>query len=643
MIVTIENYKNVFNIFKDSCDKAKFVSFDCEMSGLNIDIKTEPTKYDTQEYRYQKVKRGVEKFDLIQLGLTFFIENKKINSENKEEEYYMERSFTFYLFKNPQNKYYNYDKNKNLFFFESLSHPTSIKFLSQNNFDFNKLISKGIPYTKLSYAEKIKNFLKEEKNIIKNCNFFLSKENEKNLVENIIKLTEFIFNEKIEKGKKKPNLILQFNKEVTKKFFLGYNFRNVLMNDNFSIQSIKGDNCVEIKLTKDGDNTYFNMNYKSLDDFKNSIRNNPKMIYELRYDLNSKYNVGNKNDELMSLWENEEKIKEDNIEKQIEEELGFTNYIKYLSSKSIPLIGHNIYFDLMFIYDKFISDLPQDFYTFKSSLHKYFPIIYDTKLISSSETIYENKTNLEILYKTIAKKKFDRYVKFEQDIDNGFSKELNDLHDAGYDSKITGECFVLMNKALENNYIVNNPDVDKSKNKKKKKPKFEEDSISENNNNININIKYGFCCLELFDKYKNIAQMSLVESEYGKIILDTNKQSKEDYLKNENYLINNIFRNVYMIKIKTDINQINNFLLNNYEIANLFKNDEFNMNVVKIDYDKFFIEFSGETNDKSNNSSEKEKILKLIGDIKNSLKNKELIIDEIYDYYLFINKFNEFL
>ena len=193
---------------------------------------------------------------------------------------------------------------------------------------------------------------------------------------------------------------------------------------------------------------------------------------------------------------------------------------------------------------------------------------------------------------------------------------MNDLHDAGYDSKITGECFVLMNKALENNYIVNNPDVDKSKNKKKKKPKFEEDSISENNNNIN--------------------NMSLVESEYGKIILDTNKQSKEEYLKNENCLINNIFRNVYVIKIKTDLNQINNFLMNNYEIANLFKNDEFNMNVIKIDYDKFIIEFSEETNDK-------DKILKLIEDVKNNKENNKLIIDEVYDYNSFINKYNGFI
>ena len=67
MIVTNENYQKVFEMFKDSCDKAKFVSFDCEMTGLCLDLKTEPTKYDTQEFRYYKVKQGVEKYDLILL------------------------------------------------------------------------------------------------------------------------------------------------------------------------------------------------------------------------------------------------------------------------------------------------------------------------------------------------------------------------------------------------------------------------------------------------------------------------------------------------------------------------------------------------------------------------------------------------
>ena len=114
MIVNNENYKQVFDIFKSSCDNSKFVSFDCEMTGLNLEIKTEPTRYDTQEFRYFKIKQEVEKFDLIQLGLTFFIEKEKLKNENdinsdknNIEQYYLERNFTFYLFKNPKNKYFN--------------------------------------------------------------------------------------------------------------------------------------------------------------------------------------------------------------------------------------------------------------------------------------------------------------------------------------------------------------------------------------------------------------------------------------------------------------------------------------------------------------------------------------------------------
>ena len=48
-------------------------------------------------------------------------------------------------------------------------------------------------------------------------------------------------------------------------------------------------------------------------------------------------------------------------------------------------------------------------------------------------------------------------------------EELNDLHDAGYDSKITGECFILMNKAVENNFKIGGEDISNKKNKKKKK------------------------------------------------------------------------------------------------------------------------------------------------------------------------------
>ena len=404
------------------------------------------------------------------------------------------------------------------------------------------------------------------------------------------------------------------------------------MADNFNIQNIKVGNCVEIKITKNGDDTSFNLNFKNLDNFKNLIRNNPKIIYELKYDPNNKYNSFNQKEELISLWEDDDKIQENKIFTQIEEELGFTNFIKYLSSKQIPLIGHNIYFDLLFIYDKFLSNLPQDFYTFKSSLHKYFPLINDTKTIYSNDQNFENKTNLEILYKTIQKKKYDIYVKFEPDVENGFNQELNYLHNAGYDGKITGECFVLMNKAMENNYLVNNNDISKSTNKKKKKLKMEDDNIS----NIG-NIKYGFCCMNLFDKFENVFHMSLVDHNYGKINLNINQQSKEDYLKNENDLINNVYKNVFVAKFKNNNYLIGNNILmyNNYEIANFFKNEKFNLNVIKIDFDKFFVEFYLENNNDNNDINDNIKDI-----IDNKGKNEKLIVKEIFDYKDFITKLN---
>ena len=626
MIVNKENFGQVFEIFKNSCDIAKFVSFDCEMTGLKFDIKTDPTKYDTQEYRYYKVKQVVEKFDLIQLGLTFFIEKEKdINNSNNnvnngKEQYYLERSFTFYLFKTPQMKYFNNDKSLNIYSLESLSHPDSLKFLAQNNFDFNTLIRNGIHYNKLTYTDKIKNYLNNEKDIINNGSFFLSKENEKDLCDNIIKLTEFLLLTQLEKGQKKPTLLLKFNNKQTMNFLLGCNFKQILFIDNFNIQKLKGEeNIVEIKITKNAEILEFETKYKSLDNFKELLRNNPKILYELRYQPQNMVNNGNN---------------EYYINKLIEEELGFTKYIKYLCDKKIPIIGHNIYFDTMFIYDKLIGDLPDDFYIFKTEIHKYFPIIYDTKSISSRLKKYE-KTSLDSLRRTINKNKYDSYVSFVEDIENGFnyyeSNTNNEkLHDAGYDSKITGECFILMNKALENNYMTDNKNNNDT-NKKKKKQKKDNNTIN------NVHIKYGFCNLSLFDQFKNISFISLIESDYGKVLWDTTEQSKDAYDSVEKSIINN-FKNVFMIKFKWNLE--NKYLINNYEIANLFKNNEYDLNVIKIDYDKFLVEFYCEN---YNNEKDYNKIINIITEIKNknSVINDKLIIDDVYPYDIFIAKFRD--
>ena len=120
MLVYSENQKEAFDIFKKACDESKYVSFDCEMTGLNLGTKSDGTKYDTQEFRYYKQKEVVSKLDLIQIGFTFYqekekkIEKDKDNEDKNEEKrelvdrkFYLERTFIFYLYKNSKLKLIN--------------------------------------------------------------------------------------------------------------------------------------------------------------------------------------------------------------------------------------------------------------------------------------------------------------------------------------------------------------------------------------------------------------------------------------------------------------------------------------------------------------------------------------------------------
>ena len=188
MLVYSENQKEAFEIFKKACDESQYVSFDCEMTGLNLETKTDGTKYDTQEFRYYKQKEVVSKLDLIQIGFTFYQEKTKKmekdkdtedkNDEKKEiieKKYYLERTFIFYLYKNSKLKMIN----EELFDSELKVHPASLKFLNDSNFDFNILIKKGIHFNKLLNKEKIEKELKKKKIFLSNGAMFLSKENEK--------------------------------------------------------------------------------------------------------------------------------------------------------------------------------------------------------------------------------------------------------------------------------------------------------------------------------------------------------------------------------------------------------------------------------------------------------------------------------
>ena len=620
MLVYSENQKEAFETFKQACDESQYVSFDCEMTGLNLGTKTDGTKYDTQEFRYYKQKEVVSKLDLIQIGFTFYQEkSKKIekdkdnenrNEDNKEiieKKYYLERTFIFYLYKNSKLKLINED----LFDSELKAHPSSLKFLNESHFDFNILIKKGIHFNKLLKEDEIRKALNEKKILLSNGAMFLSKDNEEKLIEKIISLTDYVING----NKNDPKEIFFENKRMMI-FFLGCNFKKLLFCNNFIITKSDKENTIIVRKKDGGMTKNFKDKYQTFDNFKLVIRNDPNKIYQCRYQLGCFSN-------------------EDIVNELVKDELGFSLYIDYLCKKKIPIIGHNIYYDMMFLYDKLIGDLPDNFYAFKQKIHEYFPKIYDTKYISTVLTKkYKKcnieKTNLDNVYKTIIKDKFDTYVDFFPDAPNGFclynDMERDKLHDAGYDSIITGRSFILLNKALENKFEIIN--VSQSK--------LGVGDIKVNQKD-EIIIKYGFADPSIFDEYINKTFMSLVDYENGiiKWNVGENGQKEEEYKKGDKELIEDSFKNVFMVKFKVPED---GHIINIYEISEKFENDNYDICIVKTDYFSAFIEVGC---DDYNHEKDYPKILELIKKIKNN--NEGLIIEQVYDAKQFYDDFRNII
>lgn len=59
--------------------------------------------------------------------------------------------------------------------------------------------------------------------------------------------------------------------------------------------------------------------------------------------------------------------------------VGFSNVFQTLVEAKKPLVGHNMFFDLLFMYHHFYKPLPKSLDHFKRDIMKLFPKIFDTK------------------------------------------------------------------------------------------------------------------------------------------------------------------------------------------------------------------------------------------------------------------------
>lgn len=62
--------------------------------------------------------------------------------------------------------------------------------------------------------------------------------------------------------------------------------------------------------------------------------------------------------------------------------LGFSRIISLLEEYQKPIVGHNMFMDLVLLHNQFIGPLPNKYAQFKSNISKTLPNLYDTKYIS---------------------------------------------------------------------------------------------------------------------------------------------------------------------------------------------------------------------------------------------------------------------
>ncbi|KAG0249642.1 hypothetical protein BG011_009056 [Mortierella polycephala] len=81
-------------------------------------------------------------------------------------------------------------------------------------------------------------------------------------------------------------------------------------------------------------------------------------------------------------FEMQQKMKLLDLERDIENSIGFRAVIDMLSACKKPIVGHNIVVDLAYILAQFVGPLPPTVDGYKKMIHDTFPIVMDTKYVS---------------------------------------------------------------------------------------------------------------------------------------------------------------------------------------------------------------------------------------------------------------------
>lgn len=379
--VTNDNFESKFQEISYNLQKANYIAIDTEFTGLHLE-NFKPSITDTAEQRYQKLKKAVQQFNIVQFGLCTF----RYCSDQK---IFITDTYNFYLY--PRN--YGINKGQNACFQSS-----AIEFLCKYDFDFNKLTYKGISYLNNKQEKQLESKLNKQV-------FFAGIErdiDEKLLQKICSEITDWLLHAQVGE-------YFDLSKIDGLKDFV---IHKELRNRFDTIWTYPGDKTIVIE----------------------------KITKQKRDELNQSEN-------------------ENEIRQMIDMLLGFTKVFRLIVQFKKPLVFHNGFMDLLFMYEKFVEPLPETMKEFTRNVNEMFPLIYDTKHISleSKKVMKEMKemfdsTILDGLFTSLNREVAKKCALYMPTIKHSATSAdylLNARpHEAGYDAFMTGTILLKLAHAI---------------------------------------------------------------------------------------------------------------------------------------------------------------------------------------------------
>eukprot|EP00945_MAST-04E_sp_MAST-4E-sp1_P006643 g6643.t1 len=413
MDVTSLNFAEISEGMCAAIDGCDFCAIDCEMTGLNSSSGTKNSPSDNYQARYLSVRDSAAKFLLLQYGITTF----KFDQTNNR---YVCRPYNVYLFPHPPSLRPGDERDDARF----LCQASSVSFLCQHNFDFNKCFRHGVKHITLEYK------LEKETAIRRKMEKDATPESSRSKVE-IKRLQDQEFVDNCLSSVRTAKLAFEGDSAHDSFFVLPptNGFRRRILYDAFSGEEF--ETVLLQKFAEDNESSrYGNQSLRAV--FFSSVDDKSAFLEVKRR---------------ADMKEELEKVKE---------ESGFSRIIEALSNAKKTVVGHNCLLDLAHTYTKFCGAPPLEFEKYVTSLRSKFPSIVDTKYcVSNDKKLYPcfTSTALGDVYAGVqglenAKPDFVEAFRESSEVNVEFSagfdryKTAEFHHEAGYDSYMTGVVFL---------------------------------------------------------------------------------------------------------------------------------------------------------------------------------------------------------